>query len=103
MAYDESAANKIQRAETFSPRDRANTVQQTAPTKATAPQPTIDLGVNFRPVLSGDVTVDIESSWGGTADWLRIYACRCAPHRGGCRDLWNSQTSREQHRVPTAA
>jgi hypothetical protein len=50
MAYDERAANRIHRAETFSPRARANTVQQTAPITATAPQTTMDLGVIFRPV-----------------------------------------------------
>src|SRR5450759_3819940 len=89
MAYDESAANRIHSADTFSPRARANTVQQTAPTKATAPQPTIDLGVIFRPFLSGDVTVAIKSSWWELLIGLRIYPPRCTPHRGGCRDLWN--------------
>src|SRR5919107_6208857 len=38
MAYEQSAANRIQRAETVSPRDRARTVHATAPTTATAAQ-----------------------------------------------------------------
>src|SRR5918998_2855074 len=38
MAYEHSAANRIQRAETVSPRARARTVQAIAPTTATAVQ-----------------------------------------------------------------
>src|SRR5918998_2271273 len=38
MAYEQSAANRIQRAETVSPRARARTVHATAPTMATAVQ-----------------------------------------------------------------
>src|SRR5215213_4186404 len=38
MAYEHSAANRIHSAETVSPRTRASTVQQTAPTTATAAQ-----------------------------------------------------------------
>ena len=45
MAYDASAANRIHSAETSSPRERASTVQQTAPTTATAPQIAIDRGL----------------------------------------------------------
>src|SRR5688500_15488727 len=67
MAYEASAANRIQRAETSSPRDSASTVQQTAPTTATAPQTIIDFGV-IREVPPGGVPgrdvveVDIEHS-----------------------------------------
>src|SRR4051794_27744526 len=42
MAYEHSAAKRIQSAETVSPRTRARTVQQTAPTAATAPQISTD-------------------------------------------------------------
>src|SRR6478735_2782961 len=45
MAYDDRAANSTQSAETSSPRERARTDQQTAPTRATAPQIAIDFGV----------------------------------------------------------
>ena len=59
MAYDESAAKRIHSAETFSPRASANTDQQTAPTAATLPQITIDLGVIFGAVLCADVPMDM--------------------------------------------
>src|ERR1035437_828479 len=67
MAYDDSAANRIHRAETFSPLDRASTVQQPPPATATAPQATIDLGVILRLVRSADVTVDMGSSCAGAS------------------------------------
>ena len=59
MAYDDSAAKRIHRADTSSPRERARTVQHRAPTTATAPQMAIDLGVVFRLRCSVGVVVDM--------------------------------------------
>src|SRR5665811_11953 len=103
MAYDESAANRIHSADTFSPRARANTVQQTAPTSATAPQATIDLGVIFRPVRSGDVTVDMGSSWGEMLSGAESTLVPVPHNAGGCPgelgtgDTESSPLTRSRH------
>src|SRR5688500_9840886 len=59
MAYEQRAANRIHRAETSSPRDRASTVQQIAPTTATATQTTRDPAVDVGSVGCGEVTTDM--------------------------------------------
>ncbi|GGR51730.1 hypothetical protein GCM10010197_17320 [Nocardioides luteus] len=64
MAYEASAANRIHSAETSSPRDRASTTQQTAPTTATTVQMAMDfqLGPERGPEVVGwAVDVDMVS------------------------------------------
>ncbi|GAB3251025.1 hypothetical protein GCM10027448_16140 [Nocardioides dilutus] len=66
MAYDDSAANRIHSAETSSPRDSARTLQQTAPTTATAPQIAMDFGLirGFPPgvLVRTGVVIDMADS-----------------------------------------
>src|SRR5512139_3552276 len=70
MAYDDSAAKRTQSAEISSPRERARTDQQTAPTTSIAPQMAMDLGVIFR--LSGCVGVIVDMVAPHASEWLPL-------------------------------
>src|SRR3712207_5347225 len=79
MAYEQSAANRIQRADTVSPRARARTVHATAPTSATAVQTRTLFSVGRRrpappggpPPVSGLLTVVDTCALPGCGDSAR--------------------------------
>ena len=85
MAYDDSAANRIHSAETSSPRESASTLQQTAPTRATAPQIAIDFGLirGLPPgvLVRSDMVVDMVNSSSVLRAWpaLRWISIRPQP------------------------